>query len=76
MGDAMRAVAKIMAQGHLPSAIEFLDSRCLDLIGEMLPFALPGGKPSLLLIELDGPLSQIGRRTGNGPCPGRGGRCL
>nr|WP_321464648.1 FAD-linked oxidase C-terminal domain-containing protein [uncultured Desulfobulbus sp.] len=59
MGDAMRAVAKIMAQGHLPSAIEFLDSRCLDLIGEMLPFALPGGKPSLLLIELDGPLSQI-----------------
>jgi D-lactate dehydrogenase (cytochrome) len=59
MGDAMRAVARIMAEGHLPSAIEFLDHRCLELVGEMLPFALPGGKPSLLLIELDGPPSQI-----------------
>ncbi|MDD2463380.1 MAG: FAD-linked oxidase C-terminal domain-containing protein [Desulfobulbus sp.] len=59
MGDAMRAVARIMAEGHLPSAIEFLDHRCLELVGEMLPFALPGGKPSLLLIELDGPEAQI-----------------
>ena len=58
MGDAMRAVARIMAEGHLPSAIEFLDHRCLELVGEMLPFPLPGGKPSLLLIELDGPESQ------------------
>jgi len=59
MGDAMRAVARIMAEGHLPSAIEFLDHRCLELIGEMLPFTLPGGKPSLLLLELDGPEVQI-----------------
>lgn len=59
MGDAMRAVARIMAAGHLPSAIEFLDHRCLSLVGEMLPFALPAGKPSLLLIELDGPETQI-----------------
>lgn len=59
MGDAMRAVARIMAEGHLPSAIEFLDHRCLALVGEMLPFGLPAGQPSLLLIELDGPEAQI-----------------
>ncbi len=59
MGDAMRGVARIMAEGHLPSAIEFLDHRCLDLVGELLPFALPSGKPSLLMIELDGPEDQI-----------------
>jgi len=59
MGEAMRSVARIMAAGHLPSAIEFLDHRCLALIGELLPFSLPSGKPSLLLIELDGPAAQI-----------------
>ncbi|WP_306547069.1 FAD-binding oxidoreductase [Desulfobulbus sp.] len=59
MGAAMRAVARIMAEGHLPSAIEFLDHRCLALVGELLPFELPTGKPSLLLMELDGPAEQI-----------------
>jgi D-lactate dehydrogenase (cytochrome) len=59
MGEAMRAVARIMTEGHLPSAIEFLDHRCLALVGGLLPFALPDGKPSLLLIELDGPEAQI-----------------
>jgi D-lactate dehydrogenase (cytochrome) len=48
-----------MTEGHLPSAIEFLDHRCLALVGGLLPFALPDGKPSLLLIELDGPEAQI-----------------
>jgi D-lactate dehydrogenase (cytochrome) len=48
-----------MAHGHLPSAIEFLDHRCLSLIGELLPFSLPGDKPSILIIEIDGAQSQI-----------------
>ena len=59
MGDAMRAVARVMAEGHLPSAIEFLDHRCLGLIGELLPFSLPGERPSLLIVELDGPAGPI-----------------
>ena len=59
MADAMRAVARVMAEGHLPSAIEFLDYRCLALIGEMLPFAVPGERPSLLIVELDGPAAPI-----------------
>lgn len=59
MVSAMNCVAAIMGQGHLPSAIEFLDHKCLSLVGELLPFDLPGDKPSLLIIELDGPQKQI-----------------
>jgi D-lactate dehydrogenase (cytochrome) len=59
MVSAMNCVAAIMAHGHLPSAMEFLDHRCLSLIGELLPFSLPGHKPSILIIEIDGAQSQI-----------------
>jgi D-lactate dehydrogenase (cytochrome) len=59
MVSAMNSVAAIMAHGHLPSAIEFLDHKCLALIGELLPFSLPGDKPSILIIEIDGAKSQI-----------------
>lgn len=59
MVAAMNCVAAIMSQGYLPSAIEFLDHKCLALVGEMLPFALPGVKPSILIIEVDGPQSQV-----------------
>ncbi len=59
IGSAMENVARIMAAGHLPCAIEVLDHRCLALVGELLPFALPAGKPSLLILELDGPAAPI-----------------
>lgn len=60
MESAMRCVSRILARGHLPSALEFLDHACLALVGDLLPFDLPediladkGG--ALLLIETDGP---------------------
>ncbi len=59
MVAAMNCVAAIMSAGYLPSAIEFLDHRCLSLIGELLPFSLPAGKSSILIIEVDGPESQV-----------------
>jgi len=59
MVSAMNSVAAIMAHGHLPSAIEFLDHKCLSLIGELLPFSLSADKPSILIIEIDGPQSLI-----------------
>ncbi|MBI9091745.1 MAG: FAD-binding protein [Desulfobacterium sp.] len=59
MVTAMEAVSTVMANGHLPSAIEFMDHRCLDLVGEMLPVALPPGKPSVLIIEIDGNKGRI-----------------
>jgi D-lactate dehydrogenase (cytochrome) len=51
---AMGAVAQIMTRGHLPSAIEFLDHKCLALVGDRLPFEVPGRTASLLIIETDG----------------------
>lgn len=59
MVSAMNCVAAIMQNGYLPSAVEFLDHKCLSLVGELLPFPLPGEKPSLLIIETDGPPRQI-----------------
>ncbi|RPH42912.1 MAG: FAD/FMN-containing dehydrogenase, partial [Desulfobulbaceae bacterium] len=59
MVSAMNCVAAIMGQGYLPSAIEFLDHRCLSLIGELLPFSLPHVKPSILIIQVDGPQRQV-----------------
>ena len=59
MVSAMSAVAATMGAGYLPSAIEFLDHRCLKLIGDMLPFSLTQPKPSVLIIEVDGPRRQV-----------------
>ena len=59
MTSAMQSVTTIMSSGHLPCAIEFLDHKCISLVGDMLPFDLPGTTPSILIIELDGPESQI-----------------
>lgn len=59
MGSAMNCVAAVMAKGYLPSAIEFMDHKCLNLVGELLPFPMPEGKPSILIIETDGPKKQI-----------------
>jgi D-lactate dehydrogenase (cytochrome) len=56
---AMQTVTQIMVNGHLPSAIEFMDYKCLAIIRDLLPFALPGEKASLLIIETDGDNQQI-----------------
>ncbi len=58
MHQAMRCVTRILVQGHLPAAIEFLDHACLDLVGGLLPFPLPAGAGALLLLEADGPEAQ------------------
>lgn len=57
----MQAVAEILTRGHLPSAMEFMDHRCLALVGDMLPFSIPGGNACLLIVETDGVPEQIGR---------------
>ncbi len=64
MVSAMNGVAAIMKKGHLPSALEFLDHKCLRLIGELLPFSPSGKQPSLLIIEIDGPEKQIEKEIG------------
>ena len=55
----MNGVAAILGEGYLPSAIEFLDHRCLNLIGDLLPFSLTQPRPSVLIVEVDGPRRQV-----------------
>jgi D-lactate dehydrogenase (cytochrome) len=61
MEAAMRGVNRILTGGLLPSAIEFLDHRCLSLIGPLLPFSGYAPTASLLLIEADGSRDQVGK---------------
>ena len=54
LDQAMQAVSAIMAGGVTPSAVEFLDGRCLQLIQDLLPVDAPPPGSSLLLLETDG----------------------
>jgi glycolate oxidase len=51
---AMETITTILMRGYLPSTLEFMDARCLKLVGDLLPF--PGAKETgtMLLIESDG----------------------
>ena len=60
---AMRAIIAVMTRGHLPSAMEFLDARCLRLVGDLLPFGVEGEKSALVLIEADGDPEQVAREV-------------
>ncbi|MEJ5347832.1 MAG: FAD-linked oxidase C-terminal domain-containing protein [Desulfosoma sp.] len=54
MTQAMNAVSGILTAGLVPSALEFLDRRCLELVGDLLPFQEVQGAGSFLLVEADG----------------------
>jgi len=58
MDKATRAVGAVMARGHLPFVIEFMDHRCLHLMRDRLPFAVSGSE-AMLLMEMDGPRAQV-----------------
>ena len=63
LNAAMRAIIAVMTRGHLPSAMEFLDARCLRLVGDLLPFAVAGQDSALVLMETDGDPDQVGREV-------------
>ena len=63
LGAAMRAIIAVMTRGHLPSAMEFLDARCLKLVGDLLPFAVEGEHSALVLMEADGDPDQVLREA-------------
>ena len=52
--SAMQAVTALLTSGHLPSAVEFMDDQCLELIGDLLPFAGVQESKAFLLVETDG----------------------
>ena len=55
------AIAAIMAQPFGPSALEFLDNGALNLIRKHHPGMLPDSARAFLMIEVDGPQSEIER---------------
>lgn len=54
-----KAIAAIMAQPHVPSALEFIDSAALDLIRGRHPGMLPENSRAMLMIEVDGGEAEI-----------------
>lgn len=52
--EALQAVTTLLTSGHLPSAVEFLDGRCLSLVSDLLPFPGISGAGAFLLVETDG----------------------
>lgn len=59
--SAMRGVTQILMKGYVPCALEFLDRRCLDLIGDLLPFDGVQNAGALLLVEADGAPGSVQR---------------
>jgi D-lactate dehydrogenase len=57
------AIAAIMAQSFVPSALEFLDNNALNLIRNRHPGMLPDDMRALLMIEVDGSESEIAEAT-------------
>lgn len=58
-----RCVSKIIKEKVIPTTIEFLDSLSVECVRDQVPFELPQGESTLLLIELDGDSDQIDRDT-------------
>jgi glycolate oxidase len=54
LSPAMETITTILMRGHMPSTLEFMDARCLELVGDLLPFAGVKGAGAMLLIESDG----------------------
>jgi D-lactate dehydrogenase (cytochrome) len=54
LDTAMDTVSRVLTEGRIPSAIEFLDRKCLALVGDLLPFENAVNSGAFLLIETDG----------------------
>lgn len=54
-----QAIARIMAQPHIPSALEFLDQGALNLLRSHYPGLVPAGTHAMLMIEVDGSAAEI-----------------
>ncbi len=54
-----RAIAAVMAQPHIPSALELLDAASLQLIRARQPGLLPDDTQAMLMIEIDGSAHEL-----------------
>lgn len=58
-----RCVSIIIKEKLIPTTIEFMDSLSVECVRDQVPFELPQGESTLLLIELDGDQDQIDHDT-------------
>lgn len=59
--QAMETITTILMRGHMPSTLEFMDSRCMELVGDILPFSGVKEAGAMLLVESDGEPETIRR---------------
>lgn len=59
MASCAGAIAAIMGQPHVPSALEFLDGAALDLVRSRQPGLLPADTRAMLMIEVDGSVAEV-----------------
>ncbi|MBN2706664.1 MAG: glycolate oxidase subunit GlcD, partial [Deltaproteobacteria bacterium] len=59
MASAARAITSMLKNQIDPSTIEFLDRHSINAVRETLPFSLPDGADTLLLVEIDGSASSV-----------------
>jgi len=61
LSPAMETITTILMRGYMPSTLEFMDSRCLGLVGDLLAFEGVKEAGAMLLIEADGAPETIRR---------------
>jgi glycolate oxidase len=54
LDQTAETVVEIMAQGIIPSSLEFMDKTCVEVIEKFIPSGLPLDAEAVLLIEVDG----------------------
>lgn len=59
LAGAMETITTILMRGFMPSTLEFMDARCLELAGDLLFFDRSVKAGAMLLIESDGAPEKI-----------------
>lgn len=57
--SSAKAVSAIMAQATIPCALEFIDGKAIDMIRDYSDIAFPDNAGAMLMVEVDGPESQL-----------------
>ncbi|WP_018879990.1 FAD-binding oxidoreductase [Thioalkalivibrio sp. ALE9] len=77
VGDAARAVSRLMARAEVPSALEFMDHSAIAMIRDYDPDCpLPAGAGAILMIETDGTEAGIDATTAGVRTAAEGPGCL
>ena len=64
MKQATSMVSRILSH-HTPCTLEYMDRTALKIVSDELPFNLPNGAESLLIIEVDGDLEAVNHQAEN-----------